>query len=217
MDKGTKIIILVTALTVIAIAGLIWLGGKKPTGEGQVVDGALLVKPDSHMTGRAGAKVTLVEFGDYQCPACGYFEPIVKQVRDAHKDNPNFNFVFRNFPLPQHKNAVAAAEAAEAAGAQGKYWEMHELLYMRQTDWAESGKAKDIFVGYAQTLKLNADDFKTALDRHTFTDFIDKDKTDGESINVNATPTFYLNGQKLANPPSTPEQFKQLIDQNLSQ
>src|SRR5438552_3274427 len=95
-----------------------------------LADPGKLVRDNSHMTSKLNAKVTVVEFGDYQCPACGYAYPILKQVlEDQYKDNPDVNFVFRNFPLPQHANAPAAAEAAEAAGAQGKYWFMHDLLY----------------------------------------------------------------------------------------
>ncbi len=195
MNKEAKII---TIGAIVVIVGFIILSIFAPMGSSTqntpVSNTALLVRSDSHMTGTTSAKVQLVEFGDYQCPSCGVAEPIISKILSEHKNNPDFNFVFRNFPLPQHANALVAAEAAEAAGEQGKYWEMNELLYTKQNDWSESSDPISIFVGYAKDLGLNTGKFKQEVIDNKFADFISADKYDGDLIGINATPTFYLNG-----------------------
>lgn len=162
-----------------------------------VSDTSLLSNASSHTTGSATAKVTMVEFGDYQCPACGVAYPYIKQIVDQYASNPNFNFVFRNFPLPQHANAPEAAEAAESAGAQGKYWEMYDLLYQNQKDWVDAADPTSVFVGYAAKIGLSVDTFKNDLATNKYKAVIDADKSDGEKAGVNATPTLYVNGTKL--------------------
>ena len=149
------------------------------------------------MTGSATAKVQMVEFGDYQCPACGAAYPMVKQITDEYASNPNFDFVFRNFPLPQHPNAPEAAEAAEAAGAQGQYWQMHDMLYAGQADWVDLADPTAIFVGYATKLGLNVTTFKTALATNQYASAIAADQSDGNQLGVDATPTLYVNGTQL--------------------
>src|ERR1700675_3384590 len=117
MTKESKIIFSIAAVVIIGMIALISLSPK----ESKFTDTSLLLSHANHMTGVATAKVNIVEFADYQCPACGIAYPILKQVIDTYGKNPDFNFVFRNFPLSQHKNALIAAEAAEAASAQGKF------------------------------------------------------------------------------------------------
>lgn len=144
------------------------------------------------------AKVNLVEFGDYQCPACGAYHTIVKQLLT---DMPGkINFIFRNFPLPQHKNSTISSLAAEAAGMQGKFWQMHDKIYENQNSWSDSTNAKDIFIGYADSLGLNVEKFKLNLDSKALSDKVKSDSNDGTLAKVNSTPTFYLNGTKLDNP-----------------
>ena len=167
------------------------------------------------MTGSPNAKVTVVEFGDYQCPACAYINPAVKQVIATYGANPNFNFVFRNFPLAQHRNAQLAAEAAESAGEQGKFWEMHDKIYEAQNDWAESGSALDMFTGYAQALGVDVNKFKQAIEQKKFDDVIRADARDGDTLGVNSTPTFFINGEKQPSIPSF-DAFKTIIDADLA-
>jgi protein-disulfide isomerase len=162
-----------------------------------------LVRIDSHQSGAVSAAVTLIEFGDYQCPACGSYYPVVKQI--ASDFSGQLNLVFRDYPLSQHKNAYLAARAAEAAGLQGKFWEMHDMLYENQTAWAESNAAQDVFVQYGQTLGLNTDRFKTDMFSAAVKNKIDGDIQDGDQLAVNATPTFFLNGQMIQNPQSYDE------------
>ncbi len=211
MSKETKIISGVGILFFALFAFLIY---RTSTGSLVIADPNLLIGQLSHMTGNKEAKVNVVEFGDYQCPACGYAAPIVKQLIEAYKTNPNVNFVFRNFPLPQHSNAMVAAEAAEAAGAQGKFWEMHEIIYSGQNDWSGSPNATEIFAGYAQKLGLDVKMFTDAVNQQKFQDVIFKDRSDGQALGINSTPTFFVNGEKM-NGILSFEEFKKLIDSKL--
>ncbi len=211
MTKEAKIII---AVSILILAGVFFLAAKSSQQTTTQADPNLLVRDASHMTGQKGAKVTVVEFGDYQCPACGYAHPIVQQVLAAYKSNPNFNFVFRNFPLSQHQNALPAAEAAEAAAVQGKFWEMHDKLYENQDKWSDLSNPTDVFVSYAQQLGLDIDKFKTAITAKQFAGIINQDQSDGNSLGVHATPTFYINGIGY-NGALSFEQFKKEIDKGL--
>ncbi len=211
MTKETKIISGVGIIFFALFALLIY----RTNSVSQVVaDPALLITDSSHMTGKKDAKVNIVEFGDYQCPACGYANPIVEKLIEAYKDNPNVNFVFRNFPLPQHSNALISAEAAEAAGAQGKFWEMHNMIYSGQNDWSVSTKALEIFTGYAQKLGLDVKAFTDAVSQNKFQDVITKDRSDGNALGINATPTFFVSGEKIEGILSF-DDFKKKIDGKL--
>jgi protein-disulfide isomerase len=174
-----------------------------------------LILPTSHSRGTPTAKVNLVEFGDFQCPACGEAFPIVEQLLAQYKDNPNVNFVFRNFPLPQHQFAPLAAEAAEAAGAQGKYWPMFELLYSKQNDWVVSSDPLSLFVQYAGQIGLNVNQFKSEVQANKYSDVITKDQQDGLAVGINATPTFFLNGTRMEGVQNFAD-FKARVDAELA-
>jgi protein-disulfide isomerase len=152
-----------------------------------------------HVFGKADSKVVLIEYGDFQCPGCGSVHPGIKKITGEYKDS--VAFVFRNFPLPAttHPNAKAAATTVEAAGLQGKYWEMHNQVYENQSDWENlSGSARDdMFLSYAKTLGLDETKFKADIVEGSVTKKISFDKMVGEKINVDSTPTFYLDGVKL--------------------
>lgn len=216
MSKEAKILIAIAIVVVIGGVLLAIYANPQPKEPGTAVDAQSLVRDTSHMTGKTDAKVTIVEFGDFQCPACGAAHPVVKQVIDAYKDNPQVNFVFRNFPLDSiHPNAHISAEAAEAAGAQGKYWEMHNMLYEQQANWSTNPSPLEVFAGYAQTIGINVDQFKQAVSQRMFADIINTDYSDGEKIGVNSTPTFFINGIKEERTPSL-EEFKTKIDAELA-
>src|SRR6476469_3778045 len=122
MTKEAKILIAIAAVVVVGGVLLAIFFNPQPAEPGKAVDSQSLIRDNSHMTKQASAKVNLVEFGDYQCPGCGAAYPRIKQLLDGYKDNKDVNFVFRNFPLTTiHPNAMIGAEAAEAAGKQGKY------------------------------------------------------------------------------------------------
>jgi protein-disulfide isomerase len=211
MNKEAKIIFSITGIVVICVLILMIVSPKQAAPATQTFTETQLVRDTSHMTGTTTAKVTIVEFGDYECPACGAAEPIIEQVLATYATSSDFNFVFRNFPLPQHPNALIAAEAAEAAGAQGKFWEMHNLLYANQDQWADSTTPTDVFMKYATTLGLDTTKFKKALDNQTYQDAISTDQNDGNVINVEWTPSIYINGVLQQQTP-TFDQFKTQID-----
>jgi protein-disulfide isomerase len=148
----------------------------------------LEVGPRDHIQGSKGAPVTLIEYGDYQCPYCGIAYPIVKQVQ--RRIGESICFVFRNFPLTEvHPFAEGAAEAAEAAGEQGKFWEMHDTLYENQ-----SALRPEELVGYAKHLQLDVPHFTSELTAHAHAKRIREDFLSGVRSGVNGTPTFFING-----------------------
>lgn len=208
--------------TLVLIIGGVFLFSKNGTSSSKVYPDTILNPSDAQKTGgiqngnyikpSALATVTMVEFGDFQCPACGAYHPLVKQVMTEYAGK--VNFVFRNFPLPQHSNANISAYGAEAAGLQGKYWQMYSKLYESQDEWSSKENAKDLIIGYAKDMGLNLDQFKKDIDSQTVKDRVTKDTADGNLIPVNATPTFFVNGVKLENPGSA-DDFKKVLDQAL--
>lgn len=198
MSQETKVLLGIVAVTLVILTGAIFFlsnsDSKSSINSSSSADPKLLVKEDSNKITADSAKVTIVEFGDYQCPACNAAHPIVKQILKDYQGK--VNFVFRHFPLPQHQNAIIAAQAAEAAGEQDKYWEMHNKLYEDQNSWAESNNPLEIFVKYAQDLNLNVDQFKASISSNKHQQKILNDKNDGTSLGINSTPTFYINGIK---------------------
>jgi protein-disulfide isomerase len=155
------------------------------TGQARLV---LPVGPRDHIQGPESAWVTLVEYGDYQCPYCGQAYPIVQEIQ--RRLGPRLRFAFRNFPIgTSHPNAPMAAEAAEAVGAQGKFWEMHDMLYEHQAAIEERH-----LVGYARDLAVDVRKFESDLEQHTFQPRVQEDFMSGVRSGVNGTPTFYING-----------------------
>jgi protein-disulfide isomerase len=149
------------------------------------------VSDRDHAQGPADAKVTLVEYGDYECPHCGRAHPIVKTVQK--RLGSRLRFVFRNFPLSNvHPHAEAAAEAAEAAGAQGQFWEMHDVIFENQ-DALET----DDLLRYAEDLGLDVERFASELDREVYADRVREDFRSGVRSGVNGTPTFFINGARF--------------------
>jgi len=179
------------------------------------VDSSLLIRADSNKISTSSASVTLVEFSDFQCPACGAYYPVVTQVIKDFKND--LTFVYRNFPLTDlHPNAQIAAQAAEAVGLQGKYWEMHDILFTKQSDWSASTSPRDIFAQYAQSLGINVDQFKKDIDSDAVRNKIMEDVNDGNTLGINATPTFFLNNQKIENP-ATLADFETAVKKAMSQ
>ena len=148
------------------------------------------VSARDHVAGPDDAPVTLVEFGDYECPYCGMAYPIVKR---AQQDlGSRLRFIFRNFPLAEsHPHARLAAEAAEAAGAQGKFWEMHDMLFEHQ----HALEAEDL-VGYAKSIGIDTVQFSRDLEAGTYTKRVRDDFRNGVRSGVNGTPTFFVNGSR---------------------
>ena len=160
--------------------------------------------------GSSTAPVTLVEYGDYQCPSCGAFYPVIKQLLSDEGPSRVY-FVFRNFPLPQHPNAMISAEAAGAAGLQGQYWAMHDLLYANQNDWVNLAHPTSVFEGYASKIGINTTQFLKDLKSPDVYNRVISDLKQAQQNNLDYTPTFFINGVRITNPDSYTA-FKQLID-----
>ena len=151
-----------------------------------------------HTTGSETNKILLVEYGDYQCPSCAGAHPNIKTILDEYGDD--ITFVFRNFPLTSmHPNARAAAAAAEAAGLQDKFWEMYDMLYEKQNDWSslDASERTIIFNSYATSLGLDLDKFETDFAGEDVNKKISFDLALGKKVGTTATPTFFLNGDKI--------------------
>lgn len=147
------------------------------------------VSDKDHTQGSAEAPVTLVEYGDYQCPSCGDAAPIVKKLQKHF--GAKLRFVFRNFPLPMHEFAEPAAEAAEFAGSQGKFWEMHDALYKNQ-----DGLNSELLPELGEELGLSGEELSVAVERKAFHARIQADMESGEKSGLRGTPAFYLNGSQ---------------------
>lgn len=149
-----------------------------------------------HEIGSKSPKVTIIEYADYQCPGCSAAAPKAKALAEKYKDH--VRLIFRNFPIASsHPNARAAAAVAEAAGLQGKFWEMNKLLYTNQDAWKNANitDRDNIFKSYAEQLKLNIDQYKTDIASNKVKNKIDFDMALGRKHGVAATPTFYVNGK----------------------
>lgn len=170
----------------------------------------------AHALGSANAKVTLEEFGDFQCPPCGLMHPILKQFAKDY-DPAQLRIIFREYPLvPTHVHALAAARAAEAAGVQGKFWEMHDMIYETQKEWADSFDARPTFEGYASKIGLNLDKFRQDINSENVEQRIFLDGKRGHSMKVQGTPTVFLNGREVPFESLEPSKLKGLIDAELA-
>src|SRR5215212_6693393 len=152
--------------------------------------------PNPYARGTDTASVTLEEFSDFQCPACGGLEPGLRRVMKDYEGR-GVRLIFRNYPLQMHKYAFLAARAAEAAGQQGKFWEMHDLIYDNQKEWSDSMEPRVQFESYATRLGLDVQRFKTDSERQDLAERIKADYGRGMSLNVKGTPTIFLNGREL--------------------
>lgn len=172
-------------------------------------------KPTNHTRGAGTANVNLTEYGDFQCPACGQYFPVVEQVYEKYKDQ--ITFQFRHFPLVSlHPNAFAASRAAEAAGKQGKFFEMYSQLYINQQVWSSSSSPTKIFEGYAKDLGINVDQYKKDFASTAVNDAINADMAAGNKLKLESTPSFVLDGKKIENPAPTVEAFSQIIDEAIA-
>jgi protein-disulfide isomerase len=158
----------------------------------------IVVSATDHVRGAKDGKVTLVEFGDFQCPACGAFEPVVRQVLADNKDT--LKIVYKHFPLTQiHRNALPAAKATEAASLQGKFWEMHDILYDKQEEWSGALNSRDYFLTYATTIGLDTKKFLADYDNPSVEEKILAEFREGVKLGIQGTPTFFVNGKQLEN------------------
>jgi len=169
----------------------------------------------AHIRGNPDAPVTLEEFGDFQCPPCGKFSEFVEELLKEY--NSRLRLVFRNFPLSGHEHAREAALAAEAAGLQGKFWEMHDTLYREQETWTKAPNVRELFESYAGTIGLNVDQFKKDMDSDKVRERIDSDRALADSLGIKVTPTLFINNRPVDPKDKNPEGVRAAINAALEE
>jgi len=202
MNGETKFFIGVVLAAVLAVAGIVVFTKTKPAPS----------EPDLALAQIRGEtnQVTIVEFGDFQCPACAAASAPLKAAIEANTDSVRLAYI--HFPLPSHPNAEPAGWAAEAAALQGKFWEMHDLLFTRQESWSGLTDPAETFAAFAQELELNAEQFKTDYNSSAVKARVDAGRSHGNALKVNQTPTFFVNGEMVTGV-RTQEQWQEIIDQ----
>ncbi len=205
--------VVVTIISIIAVFGFLFLvyslsnqSSQQPT---EVQKEVVVVAPDDHIKWSPTKKVLLVEYADLQCPGCRTFHSLIKQIEADPSISKKVTFIFRHFPLVMHKNAIPAARAAEAAGEQEKFWEMTDALYDNQDAWAELRDPTDYFVKTAEKLKLDLKKFNEDMKSDKSQARINADVSTGYKVQVNSTPTFFLQGKKVE--VETFDEFKKLL------
>jgi protein-disulfide isomerase len=199
----------IIAVVIIVIAGFFWL--TKPKADAPSNN----TPPSNHIEGTGSKGVTLVEYGDFQCPACGSYYPILKTLVEKYKGD--IFFQFRNYPLESiHQNARASARAAEAANIQGKFWEMHDALYENQSSWENSSDPLSFYKQYAKQIGVSdLTKFETDYKSAGVNDIINADLKEGQKYSITGTPTFVLDDKKIDNPSSV-DAFNKLIDEAIA-
>lgn len=199
-----KRVIGIIAVVILVVAGFLWATKPQP----ETVSSA---KASNHVRGKGIKNTTLIEYGDFQCPACAAYFPIVEATVEKYKDD--IIFQFRNYPLESlHQNARASSRAAEAAALQGKFWEMYAVLYQNQKSWEKAGDPLSYFTSYAKqigitdTAKFNADYRSSKVN-----DIINADLKEGQKFSITGTPTFILDGKKITTNPRDQAAFDKLI------
>ncbi len=203
----------VIAAVILIFVGVTVLTGNKSSNSGSK-SGNSTATLTQHIEGQGKAGVTLVEYGDYECPFCGQYFPTLQQVQTEF--NQQIFFQFRNFPLVSiHQNAFAGARAAEAAGLQNKFWQMHDALYQYQNQWVSASDPTSLFNQFAQQLGLNVTQFKADYGSIKVNNLINADMAEGTKLNIQGTPTFYLDGKEIqiAN---TPSAFEKVINAEIA-
>lgn len=198
-----KQILIIVVLVVGIVAGAVLLSGSEDRVAGQT---------SNNFFGQEEGIITVTEFVDFECPACAGFYPIVTQVKELFSDQVRFEI--KHFPLVQiHQNAQAAHRASQAAANQGKFWEMHDLIFERQQSWNQSTSAPSIFEDYARELELDMDQYTSEVGTSEILAVINADIELGKTLGVTGTPTFFIDGVQIEDIStiSTVESFSEVI------
>lgn len=188
---------------IVLVIGAVFLLSKPEFGYEQ----QKLIPAGTATIGNINAKVVLVEFSDFQCPACRAYQPTVDLINQKYGDR--LLFAYRHFPLPQHQYSRLGAEAFEAAGEQGKYWEMYDYLFTNQDSLAQ-----DFILNAGAKVGIDQNKYQERVKANKFADKIQKDWEDGQSLGINGTPTFFLNGKKISL--KSPDDLQKLVEQELA-
>lgn len=200
MKKNTVILSVLSGLVLLGFLFVVYSLTTKPA-QTDFPEITKIASTD-HVKWSPDKKNVLVEYGDFQCPACKEFHQFLAGFEASGSANSSLpkkiTFVFRNFPLFQiHQNAYSSAYAAEAAAKQNKFWEMYDLLYQNQKEWADLPNPTDFFVNLAKQLALNIDQFKTDMNSKEVKNKVEDDLRSGNGAAVSSTPTFFYNGKKI--------------------
>ena len=217
MKRYLPFVIVVAAALVALGSGAMLYRAKRPQLQAIPATNSVAGKTDTesmHIRGNPDAPVTLEEFGDFQCPPCGSFAAFGEVLLKEY--DSRLRIVFRNFPLSAHEHAREAALAAEAAGMQGHFWEMHDALYREQVFWSYAPNARELFESYAGTIGLNLDQFRKDMDSEKARERVDSDHALGDSLGVNVTPTFFINNHPVDPKDKNPEGVRAAIDAALA-
>lgn len=182
--------IIIGIITVVLFAGAIWLSGSssETANEG--------VELKQHVKGNLESSIKLVEYSDFQCPACGAFQPVVTELMGQYGEE--ISFEYKHFPLSNiHNFAIQAAVAAEAAGQQDKFFEFHDMLFENQGTWSGAASPGSIFIGYAEELGLDIELFRNQMKSSILRDKVKSEFDEGRKLGISGTPTFFLNGQRM--------------------
>lgn len=182
--------VVIGVLVAVMLGGSIWYSGQV----GQEGNEGITFEP--HYKGNPDAAVTLVEFSDFQCPACAAFQPVLDEIVAQFGDS--LKIEFKHFPLPIHSLAEPAARAAEAAGQQDAFFEFHDLLYANQQTWANSPNPTGMFTQYAEELGLDLEKFKVQSRASMIKDRVREDLQEARSLGLTGTPSFFLNGERMS-------------------
>jgi len=210
MQKFRPFLIIATVLAVAVIGVfLLWRSGQNA--ESSTTNPTPQSGTEPQHKPPAGVVVTLEEFGDYQCPPCGALHPTLKQLKQEF--GSNLNFIFRNLPLTSiHKNALLAAQAAEAARVQDHFWEMHDLLYENQDLWKDDINPRSIFLKFAADLGLDTARFTRDMDDKQVKLRIEADQAAAVELGINGTPTLLIDGRQLRTEVTNPEGIRKGIE-----
>jgi protein-disulfide isomerase len=215
MSKAMKPLIVIILAVAVAAGAAVFLSRQPEKSEAA---DATPLKMDlkvvgGHFRGPENAEVTLVEFGDYQCPSCGAYHPFVKDILNRYPTKVRLEF--HHFPLISiHPNSMAASKAAEAAGQQGHYWEMHDALFEYQSQWSERPDPKPVFAALANRIGINGTILLQDMENPALQQRILKDVEQGDKATIQAVPTFFIKGQQI-HLKATTEDFVQVIEANL--
>lgn len=169
------------------------------------------VSVDDHVRGPEDAVVILIEYSDFQCPACAAYYPLVERL--LNESSTTLRLAYRHFPLYPlpHKNAFIASQASEAASIQGKFWEMYQILFEDQVSWEGLDDPRETFEKYAVAIGLDIEQYRLDLESESVKMRVERDRDEANALGVNSTPTFFVNGKAIPNPTSY-ESFKKTID-----
>lgn len=203
---------LVAALTV--ACGTLLYRTKRPTTTVLPKDRRQETGDSVHALGPADAAVTLEEFGDFQCPPCG---ALSQPINEMARDFPQLRIIFKNFPLPKHRHANEAALAAEAAGLQGHFWKMHDLLYHEQDVWSKAEDVRGLFNAYAAMIRCNVDRFKKDMASEEVSARVRADQDEGSKVGVKNTPTIFINNTEVSPIKLNPNDLRAAVEAALKE